>query len=444
MRSVVFVCHYFPPQENVGVRRVLFWANYLVINGFDVTVVTTKKHLAGNVYDVLDERVKVVEVGFFNDILLTNKYDKNKGKRGVKKYDLPFNDKLMLKARRFKQKFINKYLGQLFDNRIPLVLALSIRLKISSKKMANFLPKSGSAVLISTAPPWPIHFMAMLISKRFNYYHIVDYRDPFSNNHIFSGSFNNIETFLDQIICNKADLVTTVSPSWASYYIGLAKNVLLLRNGFDSSYFDFNKEDCDTKSYVGSNFIDVRSIIVMSYFGSIEVDARVPKDLIYEVLKSNNINLQLHFYGNCSSVLDFMNDEGLISNQNKIFFHGFVPYEKTMSLMQSSNINIVSESFGTKMSHLGLIPTKIYEYMASLKPIIVISNSNSDMIKVVEPSGLLFFNANSDSFDYSSYLNYDFFLNYRFEPKLNYIKSFSRQNVALDLSAKITEILKDD
>ncbi len=432
MKTIVLVCHYFPPQENVGVRRVLFWANYFSELEYKVTVVTTRKLEAGDISDFVNPSVTVVEFGILNDSvckvkdLKANENSKSKSAKNL--------GTISNKFRLFKQKYVNPVFGQLIDNRLPASIMFSLRVLFGIGSVAKYLKRfiSSDAVIISTAPPWPTHLVGMAISKKTSAKRIVDYRDPFSGNHIFSSKLKTLDLFIDKKICSGADAISTVSPSWAEYYSALNANTVLLRNGFDNNYVDLESETA-TESYLMDN--EQTQPVKISYFGSIEVEARVPCGLLKVI--AGRADLEMHFYGNCPCVEQYLiNTVGEVPKN--IFLNGFIPYSDSLKKMKSSDINVVSESFGDSLSHRGLIPTKIYEYLSVLKPIIVIAGKFSDMHEVCKDSGLLFYSVTEPDFDYSNILSPEYMKNYKYKPNIGEIISYSRQGVANKL-AKIMD-----
>ena len=435
MKTIILVCHYFPPQENVGVRRVLFWANYFSNLGYEVTVVTTKKLDSGDISEFVNIDVTIVEFGILKDsvrLVKDFKGNNNKSDKSAKAKNLGL---LSEKLRLFKQKCVNPIFGQLIDNRLPASIMFSLRVMFGIGDASKYLRKfiNSNVVVISTAPPWPVHIVGMVISKKIRAKRIVDYRDPFSGNHIFSSKLKAVDCFIDNRICSRADIISTVSPSWAEYYSDFNENTVLLRNGFDNNYANLDKES-PVENYLINNTQE--RPIKISYFGSIEVEARVPCALLKAI--SGRADLEMHFYGNCPCVEKYLiNTLGEVPKN--IFLNGFVPYSKSLEKMKDSDINVVSESFGNSPSHRGLIPTKIYEYLSVLKPIIVIAGEFSDMHEVCKNSGLLYYSVTQSDFDYSTILSSEYMKSYKYIPNIDEIISYSRQDVAKKLISIIDD-----
>jgi glycosyltransferase involved in cell wall biosynthesis len=427
-KKVVFVCHYFPPQNNVGIRRVTFWVNYFARNGYEVTVITSKKKNSGLLFDLVHKTVKVIEYGFFTTKLVARtSCGSLGGDNGQTQQAASKVTPLIF----IKRKLINPIFGQLADYRIISVVGFVLQFMSgkNQKLVDNYV--SQHCTIISTAPPWPVHLLAMFLKLKYKAKHIVDYRDPFSNNHMFSSIFSTIENFIDKIICSSADAVTTVSPSWVSLYNNKAKKIKLIRNGYDAEMFYLHSP---------SNFKQHSNAINLNYFGTIEHQSRFPKEFI-DFLNSTNLNVKVNFYGKCPLIYDYIQDNPHL--KSKVSLMGHKSYNETIEIMKTSDFNLVCEAIeSTGLSQKGLIPTKVYEYIACGKPIVALMDKDSDAINLISKSGLLAHDLNSlDSLPnlFSNLGTHYFQPNSNFDSQL-----FSRQYQAQELIELIEESHKND
>lgn len=418
--KVVFVCHYFPPHDNVGVRRVSFWANYLSNQGVDVVVITTKKRNSNNIYQAINKNIKVYEYDLFTTNIIVERSKEQIIVESSSNENLSFVKKALIQ---FKRKIINRYLGQLFDPRLPGALGFIIQSKIGfHKDLGDFFKNGKDISIISTVPPWPSHLIGVHLAKKYGAKLYADYRDPFSNNHIYSSLLYSLETKIDRWIANNATSVITVSPSWQTYYLNLNPSTLLLRNGYDENYFTIGNDKV-------INF-NKNEIIVMCYFGSIEHPARMPHSLL-QFLSKTKLNVKVKFYGNCSLISEYVHKNPDL--KNKVELCGLLEYKAALEEMKNSEINLVAEAEnGVTQSNKGLIPTKVYEYLAALRPIIAVVNKDSDMVDILNKSGLLLHSLDK-KIDYEEICNNILSGNIVIKPNVEFVKSLSRQNVAKEL-----------
>lgn len=127
----------------------------------------------------------------------------------------------------------------------------------------------------------------------------------------------------------------------------------------------YNKEDRD----VNDKYIDI------VYTGVLDKKVRPPQmtlNILSEVIKKEN-DIKIHFYilGNCGEIVDKYSRK----HRNNIINQGQVASDKALKIICQSDILL---SIGN--TDVSLIPSKIFEYMSSGKPIIHFYNSEEDRI----------------------------------------------------------------
>ncbi|SQH77488.1 conserved protein of unknown function,might belong to TPR/glycosyl transferase domain protein [Shewanella benthica] len=422
--DITFVCHYFPPNDTVGIRRVLFWVEYFSNQGKKVLVITTAKMNSEGIYNLFNENVLVVEYDFFSVKCLSrqkNNYSKPKVSRSKNKSWTSFLFDCLLKL---KRKVVNPFLGQLFDPRLINCFGFSIRIKLGLLLSGFDSVCFKKTTIISTAPPWPMHLLGITLAEKYNAKLYLDYRDPFSSNHMFSSTFSKFEKKIDKYLCGKAMGVFSVSDSWVKYYSNYSEKVYLLRNGFDTSQMCKN---VSTKEItITSNDTPLR----IGYFGSVEHKERLPV-LLLDFLRNNKPNIILEFYGTYGLVSEYVKEFPEV--KPFISLNGKVKYEECLEIMQSVDINLLSEtSCGESLSHRGVMPTKLYEYIGAKKPILALISHQSDMVEVLHQSGLLF-SLVKDISDLEHCLSVKYIQSFEYNIEHDFIESLSRQSVAVKL-----------
>ncbi|MGF1794319.1 hypothetical protein L4D21_27750, partial [Photobacterium profundum] len=206
--------------------------NYYISKGYDVTVITSKKANSSLVYKWIDKSAKVYEFSYKScELILKDENDLSNIK--VNKKTMNFGGGIRDFLVSFKRKVVNPIFGQIIDNRLPSIVSFIICCKLGINKVLLEGLNPDKTVIISTAPPWPSHLLAIYLSNLKKIPLYIDYRDPFSCNHMFSSNFSWLERSIDKRLCNKAKGVFTVSPSWVEYYRKFNENTWLLRNGYD-------------------------------------------------------------------------------------------------------------------------------------------------------------------------------------------------------------------
>lgn len=409
MHLAIFT-YYFPPDNSVGIRRVSYWVDFFTRKGFKLTVFTVAR---GKIPDIIlqipDIKIYLISISgikLYND----NVYNK---------IDITINDsKRYIFLKNFKRNFINPFLGQIFDIRILYTVICFLHFCFFKKKYKEITH------IIATTPPYFVVTWAIVFRRFINVKFILDYRDQFSNNDMFSGKFKFFEERLDRLFCSKADLITVVSYHIKEYYSLFANNVEVIYNGFDESRF---------KSIKAYNLKINEKIIDFCYVGSILHKSRLPIFFL-DFLSKSSFAYRVKFIGEASIVEEYISEK-YPSILNNFIFQNRVPFEQIPAIISDADINLVFEEMNPKSkSQFGTIPTKIYEYIASTKPIISEMSPLIEGYDILLKSGLLIHNFT----DFNQSLN----LSKIIIPDFEYIKSFSRYNstkLFLDLILKINE-----
>lgn len=418
--KVILICHYFPPYNNCGVRRVQYWANSLAKKGHDVTVLTTRKTKEQLRPEGVDPKVKIFDYSYGRVRVLENGAVDSFG-FSLQSYRAWWQ-KLAVKI---KRSLINPYLGQIADpNLLSVILTIVsfwLRKKLGSKSsQIDF----ANATIISTAPPWSMHLLGAALSHLFNCPLIIDYRDQFSNSHMFGGYLSSLEYKIDSFLCRRAQKVITISPSMNTYYSNLNDDTRLLMNGYDPNLF-----------WPNTSIINRSSPFIIRYFGSIQHATRLPIILL-EALKKTTTNVTLDFYGDVPLIEEYLTENPEL--KKNVIVNAGVPLAQVRKLMAESDFNLLCETIsGASLSHTGVMTSKLFEYLAVERPVLALISEKSDMVSVLSDSGLLVgpFESKSEVLTWLSSLNDN---RLEFEPKRSYIQKFSRET-SVDLLINLLE-----
>lgn len=405
MKIAIF-CSYFPPDQSVGVRRIVSLANYLADMGEEVIVVTPYRKGSNECFDGLSHGIRIMHVN------LTGVKEVSRGE---------LNDSPPVNGGRFvggwlhgiakslKRRYVNKIFGQMAD--LNLIYIPAVLLSGDVRRIAR------TSVCISTTPSWASHltvYLLKLFDKNINY--VLDYRDPFSDCHLFAGRLSFLERKLDQLFCGKASAVASVSPSWVKMLSKYTASPYLIRNGYDRrvskipNNINFKKEQDD--------------VIRIGYFGSINHVDRLPVNLLSAANFAQR-KVELHVYGEVSYADEVMRCE---SEYVRVVLAGSIPYSKVLSVMMSMDVNYIQETLvGDSLSTAGVIPTKVYEYVGAALPIISSVSVDGDSLSVLNSSGLLLRNCIGVN-DFVALFGEIYGVGVTLCPDVNFIESCSREH----------------
>ncbi|MBQ8223216.1 MAG: glycosyltransferase family 4 protein [Bacteroidales bacterium] len=376
MRRVLIITYYWPPSGGSGVQRWLKMSKYLPENGWQPVIYTAE----GAEYPVEDlslekdvapeaeiVRYPIIEpYSFYKKFLGIKKDEKIKAgfiNEGKKKSVWKENVSVWLR-------------GNLF---IPDARCWWIRPSVRFLK--KYLEKNSVDAIISTGPPHSLHLIAKKLHKRFNIPWIADFRDPWTDIDFFSElkltnrSLKKHHRLQHQVL-TEANKVVTVGWDWAK---GLeshgAKDVAVITNGYDFSIDEKSEE------------IELSKEFTMSHVGIVGAarNAVVFWEALGELIKDNSLDgfsklLKIKLIGQVdNSVVESIKKNNLESNVDII---PYIPHEKVIKEQCSSQVLLlfVNNSPNAK----GILTGKIFEYMASGRPILAIGPKDGDTAIILD------------------------------------------------------------
>lgn len=359
--SIVFLVHYFPPLNSAGGKRIEALSKYFVRAGRTVTVLTTAKRAPESAFsERLPEGVVVHALDWLGRLSRHTTVDGNatalstsgSGGEGL--------------VRRIKN-WVMRWFGQLPDPRLPFGLAFAAPTLAPAARRAL----EDADVVIGSSPPWPMLLAAALVRRRFGKPVILDYRDHFSECHEMPGSrlAKRIEVLIDSALARRASRVVTVSEPMARYYARWNPSASVIMNGFDPEIVDQIRRRVAWQPASAGVALSIR------YLGVITPD-RVPRNLLGALMVLHRrgapelASMRFEFYGECSILQAALREE--FSPLLPLFdFQPPVPYQRALELMVTSDYLLFSEtSYKKTLSAQGILTTKLFEYLASGRPIV--------------------------------------------------------------------------
>lgn len=279
---------------------------------------------------------------------------------------------------------VDRFLGQLFDHR--LLFAVQFASPFLAKEIRQAL--SNADIMVSSCPPWITHLAAWISKKRYGLRWLADYRDQFSGNHIQTGSaFSRLlERLIDRGLLRSADCVSVISGPMKTYYEQFHARVVCIENGYDEQAFTRVEKEATGKTAAGTP----KSAFIIRYTGSISTD-RIPHALLRAVVQANQA-------GGTPFHVEFCGESGLLrSMMPKSFaeaqpFVSFVPqlghHEALTAMLDADLLYFVETSDLSSLSARGVLTTKLFEYLASKKPVIAEINNETLAAQYLRASGL--------------------------------------------------------
>ena len=370
-KTVLILTYYWPPSGGAGVQRWLKFVKYLPKHNWNPVIFTVKN----GEYPVLDEGLnndvpKGIEVikspiwepyGFYKKLTGRKKNDKiNSGFLSEKKKSV-FFEKLSVWIR-----------GNFF---IPD--ARKYWIKPSIKLLKTYIQENNVDVIISSGPPHSTHLIAKDLASTYKIPWIADFRDPWTNIDFYNDLLltkwaDSKHKKLEKSVLENANVTLTIGETLASELRELgAKKVEVVENGYDLNDIKQDTISLDDKftiAHIGS-FTPSRNIT--SFWMAIS-------ELIKEDEYFSN-SFELKLIGKVDfSVFESLEKHELNSYVNHIPYlaHDLVIKEQMKSHVLLLMINQTPNA-------KGIVTGKVFEYMASGRPTLIIGPTDGDVSKIV-------------------------------------------------------------
>ena len=371
MKRVLIITYYWPPSGGGGVMRWLKMSKYLPEFGWQPVIYTPENPDPS----VKDESL-LKEIHPKAEIVKTpiwEPYDIYRKLTGKKKSD-SFKAGYISEASRgnWKDKISVFLRGNLL---IPDPRAFWVNPSV--RFLRDYLNQNPVDLIITTGPPHSMHLIGLKLKKHINVPWLADFRDPWTEIDFYhrlklTRWADKIHRKLEQRVLNTADIVTTVSPYLKKTTEKLAgRRVDVIYNGFDPEDFRFEK-------FTGDGFFTI------SHYGAFNRD-RNPSALwrALQKLKENSDDfarqLRIQLIGQTDeTILKEIRECGLEEN---LRMEGHLPHKEGLQLLSGSQILLLPLNDAPNVK--GILPGKMYEYLALQRPILAIGPSDGDFAEIL-------------------------------------------------------------
>jgi len=375
MKRVLIITYYWPPSGGSGVQRWLKMSKYLPEYGWQPVVYTAE----GAEYPVEDpslEKDVRPEVEVIRQPIIEpySFYKKFLGMKKEQKVKAGFIDDTGHKQG-WKERLSIWIRGNFF---IPDARCWWV--KPSVKYLKSYLKEHPVDAIISTGPPHSMHLIAMQLKEALGITWIADFRDPWTEIDYYSKlrltrRADRKHHRLEHEVLTKADKVVTVSPNWARRLEALgAPKADVVYNGFDESDLgqtgDAFVSDKFTLTYLGVLFKVRNPECLWQALGEL-----VAEDTRFAE------KLQVKLIGQVDKeVTQTITRNGL---KDHVVLSPYIPHDQVADALHQSSVLLLPLMSNDESDTLGLIPAKVFEYMASGKPILCIGPTNGDTAKIL-------------------------------------------------------------
>jgi len=370
-RRVLIITYYWPPSGGSGVQRWLKTVKYLRTFGWEPVVYTAE----GGEVPVLDDSLA---------------RDVPQGVEVIKKTIWePYSIYKKIIGQKKEQRINTGFLSETAKPRLAEKISVWIRgnffipdarcfwIKPSVSFLSGYLKKNPVDAIISTGPPHSMHLIALGLKDTFGLPWLADFRDPwttidFYDQLMLSSWADAKHKRQEKAVLKAADEVVTVSWNWADDFKKiLDRRVQVITNGFDED--DFKEEAGEPDAG-----------FLFHHIGAMNKD-RNPHNFwkaLAELCKTNEgfkAALKIKLTGkNDYSVVQSIRDNGLEGNVQYI---DYMNHSDVIRSLRKSPILLLP--LNDTPNTLGIIPGKLFEYLAARRPIFVIGNTGGDTAKII-------------------------------------------------------------
>lgn len=432
-KKVLIITYYWPPTGGAGVQRWLKFSKYLAKFGWEPIIYTPS-----NPDFPINDETLLKDVSPSVIVLKTpinEPYDVYRKIMGKKKTET-VNQGFLSEGKENKllQKMMIWVRGNFF---IPD--ARKFWIKPSVKYLTSYLQNNKVDAIISTGPPHSMHLIALGLKQKLNIPWIADFRDPWTQIDFYdqlqlTKFADNKHKKLEKSVLQNANKVVTVSSNWANDLNSLCNRPInVITNGFDAEDFQLMKSETLLPGFL------------FHHIGALNKDRNphILWQVLGELCKENpffKTDLKLKFTGKTdAAVFDSLKLNGIMDNAEKT---DYMAHSEVVKLLLKSPVLLLP--LNDTPNVLGIVPGKLFEYLAAKRPIFAIGNLQGDSAKIIKETTA---GSMVDFKDVEGTKQAVLDLYQKFKTNQLFINSssidkYSRENCAKDYAALLNEIAK--
>lgn len=375
MKKVLIIAYYWPPSGGAGVQRWLKMVKYLPEFGWQPIVYTAKDAA----YPVLDDSLEK-DVPKDLDVMrgpIWEPYEVYKRFTGQGKKKRVYSGFLS----EDKKPSLTQRLSVWIRGNFFIPDARRFWIKPSIKLLTEYLQKHPVDAIITTGPPHSLHLIGRGLKRNLGVPWIADFRDPWTNIDFYdqlmlTGWADRTHRRQEASVLAESDAITTIGWTMQKEFEEMgAQKVFVATNGFDEADFpemDVRLKEKFTFSHIGYLNKDRSPANLWQAFGELVEEIPGFKD-----------DLALRFIGKTDHVLhQALEQHGLSELAEHI---DYVPHDEVLVAQRESHVLLLL--INNTPNVLGILPGKLFEYLAARRPILAIGIKGGDSDRVLTETG---------------------------------------------------------
>lgn len=370
-RKILLILYYWPPAGGPGVQRWLLFVRYLKELGV-VPVLYLPENPFYPVTDpdllsLVPENLKIYRCKFQEPYGLAALFGRRKARRMSSGIIHP-------KKAGIAERILLWIRGNLFipDSRIGWV-------KPAMQELPDILRIEKIDTILTSGPPHSLHLIGLGLKKRLSIRWIADFRDPwleigYMDSLFLTQKSRKKHAELEAAVLNAADtIITTSTITKASFRTKTPSPIHVITNGYDcETGTGMQPMGKFTLAHIGSLLTDRNPVVLW-------------KALRYLCSKSQDFaaDLRIELTGITSEeVLCALKEFDLWSIST---VREYVSHEEAIKLQRKAQVLLLLEIDAPKTQ--GILPGKVFEYMASKRPILAIGPERWEAADLIESTG---------------------------------------------------------
>ena len=372
MKKVLIITYYWPPSGGGGVMRWLKMSKFLPELGWQPVIFTPENPDPSVIDESLLKEIhpEIIEI----KTPIWEPYDFYRKITGKKS------------GTKFKSGYISEASTGDWKSKLSVFIRGNILIpdprkfwiKPSVKYLTNYLKENPVDLIISTGPPHSMHLIALGLKNKFDFPWIADFRDPWTDIDFYAklrltALADKIHHKLELKVLTKADHVVTVSPGCASDLGKIVnRKIEVINNGYDPLDYQFTKPEQD-------------KTFTISHFGAFNKD-RNPEKLwvVMNEISKNNPEfkklLRIQLIGQTDdSIIDDIRKNNLTEN---LVLIEHLAHREGLVLLSKSQVLLLPLNDAPNVK--GILPGKMFEYMALQRPILALGPTDADYAKILK------------------------------------------------------------
>jgi glycosyltransferase involved in cell wall biosynthesis len=374
-KKVLIITYYWPPAGGAGVQRWLKFVKYLPQFGWNPIIYTPE-----------NGEMPVIDHSLLKDIPqditilktpIWEPYEWYKKFVGAGKSE-KINTGFLTEKKKpgFAEKIAVWIRGNLF---IPD--ARRYWIKPSVKFLLDYLKTNPVDVIVSTGPPHSMHMIALKVTQQTGIKWVADFRDPWTNidyykDLMLSASADKLHHQMEKDVVTKADEVIVVGNTMKQEFESqFNRKIYVITNGFDTTDFPVQQSSA-TKDFV------------IAHVGTL-VRTRNPLAL-WEAINSlgnNKDELKQHLRLRLTGKVDISVKKAIADHdlEDVTDYVDYLSHDKVV--LEQMNATLLLLVLNDTPNSKGILTGKLFEYMASGRPILAIGPVDGDAAAILKESG---------------------------------------------------------